>query len=223
MDVNDKTVIDIEKYYKNKSQVLLDLNSAKLNSPIILIDPTFKQRNVLAALSYETFKLFKEVCTQFLQSQSPKAFEVKKIDMEEAKSSAKKNKWEIIILKSATDKHDGDIAGSKLLKFHRHLRDETQKYFDIKDSGFEYSGKKTALCFFSVKNKGDVIRNGPKIKDEDNVRRFKKMHPNVFNKKGRVYAREKVKFNIKDFLNRWEQKNKKVLSDMSIKELRVIG
>ena len=49
------------------------------------------------------------------------------------------------------------------------------------------------------------------------------MHPSAFNKKGRVYAREKIKFNIKDFLNKWAEKNKRIITDMSVKELRVIG
>ena len=38
----------------------MNLNASKLNSPIILIDPTYKQRNTLAALSNETFENFKK-------------------------------------------------------------------------------------------------------------------------------------------------------------------
>ncbi len=219
----DKLIIDTEKHYKNKSQILLDVNSAKLNSPIILIDPTFKQRNVLAALSQETFDGFREACKQFLRNPSTKAFEIKRINFDDVKNKAKKNKRELIVLKATTDKQEGDIAGSKLVKFYRHLKDETAKSFDIKDMGFEYSGKKTALYFFSVKKKAEIIRQGPQIKDKDNVRRFKKMHSATFTKAGRVYARDKIKFNIKDFLDKWESRNKKIIEDMSIKELRVIG
>src|SRR6056297_87541 len=39
----EKLIIDIEKKYKNKKRILLDINSSKLESPIILIDPTFKR------------------------------------------------------------------------------------------------------------------------------------------------------------------------------------
>ncbi|MBI2056814.1 nucleotidyltransferase domain-containing protein [Candidatus Pacearchaeota archaeon] len=60
-----KIIIDIEKYYKNKNDVLLDMNSSKLGSPIILIDPTYKQRNALAALSEETFKRFRQASKKF--------------------------------------------------------------------------------------------------------------------------------------------------------------
>ena len=224
-DVNDKDklIIDIEKDYKNKAQILLDINKAKLSSPLILIDPTYKQRNVLAALSQETFDIFKEACRQFLRNPSAKSFEVKKLNFEEIKNRAKKNKNELIVLKATTDKQEGDIAGSKLVKFYRHLKDEISKCFGIKNSGFEYSGKKTALYYFAVKKKAEIIREGPQSKDRDNVRRFRKMHPHTFNKKGRVYARDKIKFSVKDFLDKWESKNKRIIADMSIKELRVIG
>ena len=220
---NEKIIIDIEKFYKNKSEILMDVNTAKLNSPIILIDPTYRQRNVLAALSEETFERFKDACKQFIKNPSEKAFEIKKLNLEEAKSRAKKNKNELIVLKATTEKQEGDIAGSKLVKFYRHLKEETGKSFNIKDTGFEYSGKKTALYFFAVKKKKEIIRQGPKTSDKDNVRKFKKMHTSTFNKKGRVYARDKIKFNIKDFLDKWESQNKKIIEDMSIKELRVIG
>jgi tRNA nucleotidyltransferase (CCA-adding enzyme) len=219
----EKLVIDIEKHYKNKSQPLLDINSAKLLSPIILIDPTYRQRNVLAALSLETFDKFKSASLEFLKKPSVTAFEVKKINLEEIKDNAKKNKNELIILKAATDKQEGDVAGSKLVKFYKYLIEEIKNFFDVKNSGFEYSGKKTALYFLEVKNKSEIIKKGPEMKDKDNVRKFKKMHSSTFNKNGRVYAKEKLTQDIKDFLNKWEQKNKKIVQDMSIKEMRVIG
>src|SRR3989339_6977 len=84
----DKLVIDIEKYYKNKSVVLMDINSSKLNSPIILVDPTYKQRNTLAALSQETFNKFQTECSGFLKNPSIKSFEVQKTDLEKIKSDA---------------------------------------------------------------------------------------------------------------------------------------
>ena len=49
------------------------------------------------------------------------------------------------------------------------------------------------------------------------------MHAHTFNKGGRIYARDKINLGIKDFLDKWELRNKKVVADMSIKELRVIG
>jgi tRNA nucleotidyltransferase (CCA-adding enzyme) len=219
----EKLIIDIEKNYKNRRNILLDINTAKLNSPIILVDPTYKQRNVLAALSNETFSRFQNVAQEFLKKPSINAFEKKKIDFEKIKEIAKKNKNDLIILKTATDKQEGDVAGSKLIKFYRHLNDEISNFFEIKNSGFEYSGKKVATYFFEVKRKNEIIKRGPKVSDKDNIRKFKKMHAHIFNKGGRIYAKDKFKLSIKDFLNKWEQKNKKIIQDMFIKEMRVIG
>ena len=70
----------------------MDLNSAKLNSPIILVDPTYKQRNALAALSDETFEKFKSACKKFLKNPSLKSFEIKKTNLERVKVDAKKKK-----------------------------------------------------------------------------------------------------------------------------------
>ncbi|MFH1801580.1 MAG: nucleotidyltransferase domain-containing protein, partial [archaeon] len=80
--MENKEVVDIEKHYKNKPTVLMDLNGSKLHSPIILIDPTHKQRNALAALSDETFEKFREECKKFLKNPSIKSFEIEKTDLE---------------------------------------------------------------------------------------------------------------------------------------------
>ena len=76
ISVNKKEVIDLEKYYRNKPTVLMDVNSSKLQSPIVFIDPTYKQRNVLAALSDETFEKFKKDCKKFLKTPLIKSFEI---------------------------------------------------------------------------------------------------------------------------------------------------
>ena len=96
----EKIIIDIEKNYRNKSQIMMDVNSSKLKSPIILIDPTYKQRNAAAALSEEVFKNFQKVCRNFLKNPSIKAFEPKKIDFEKIKKDAQKKELESILLEA---------------------------------------------------------------------------------------------------------------------------
>ena len=61
----------IKKFYKNKQELLNSVNESKLQSPIVLVDPTFKERNALAALSQETFLRFKESCAKFLRNPAP--------------------------------------------------------------------------------------------------------------------------------------------------------
>src|SRR3989344_3827200 len=49
--VKEKEIIDIARFYGKKSDVLVELNESKTAGPIVLIDPTWKERNVLAALN----------------------------------------------------------------------------------------------------------------------------------------------------------------------------
>ncbi|MBA7658614.1 hypothetical protein ES703_66573 [subsurface metagenome] len=218
----DKIIIDTEKQHKNKQTILMDLNSSKLNSPIILIDPTYKQRNVLASLSEETLKNFKKVCKEFLKNLGIKAFELKKTDLEKIKRDSKKKGYEFILIEVKTNKQMGDVAGSKLMKFYKHLSNEIEKFFEVKNKGFNYNGKKSARDFFVVKNKKEILIRGPGISDEKNAKKFKKRHKNTFIKSGKIYAKEKIKFNIEKFIEIWKKKNKKRIKEMYINELKVV-
>ncbi len=220
--MENKIVLDIEKQYKNKQEILMDLNSSKLKSPIILIDPTYKQRNTLAALSEETFGKFKKTCKKFLKNPSIKAFEIEEIDLEKIKQNSKKKGYELILLETKTDRQEGDIAGTKLLKFYNHLNNEIEKFFEVKKKGFNYNGKKSARYFFVVKNKEEILIEGPKIKDKKNIIMFKKKHRHTFIKSKRIYAKEKIRFSIEKFINNWKNKNRKRIKEMGVKKLRVI-
>ncbi len=220
--MTDKTVIDIEKHFRNKQIALMDINTAKLDSPIILVDPTYKHRNALAALSDETFEKFKLACKKFLKNPSMKYFEIEKIDLERIKADAKKKKYEFILIKAKTNKQEGDIAGSKLLKSYRHLTSEAEDFFYIKNKGFIYNKKKGAKFFFVVKGKGEIIKKGPYLKDKHHVSKFKKKHKKTFSEKGRIHAREKIKFTLKDFVNTWKTNNRKKLREMDIIGLKII-
>ena len=219
----EKIVIDIEKHYKNKNQVLLDLNESKLGSPIILIDPTHKQRNALAALSQETFEKFKQDASKFLKSPSINDFEVQTIDLEKIKQNAKKNKQEFILLQTKTNKQEGDIAGSKLLKFYNHLTKEIQKQFEIKERGFNYNSKKSARYFFVGKKKKEIILEGPNAKDNKNANKFKKKHKKTFIKKGKLYAKKDIISNLKDFIVQWKANNLRKLKEMDVSGLDIVN
>jgi tRNA CCA-adding enzyme len=218
----DKIIIDTEKHYRNRNIVLMDLNSAKLQSPIILIDPTHKQRNALAALSIETFEKCKKSAEKFLKNPTIKSFEIQKTDLEKIKKQAQKNKHEFILIETKTNKQEGDVAGSKLLKFYKHLANEIKKYFEIKNNGFNYNHKQSARYFFVVKKKKEILCSGPNIKDKSNVKKFKKEHKKTFTKSKRLYAKEKIDFDLKKFLGDWTKKNKKRIKEMYILDLKII-
>ena len=200
----------------------MDLNGAKLESPIVLIDPTYKSRNALAALSGETFEKFQKVCREFLKNPSIKFFEIQKTDLAKIESDAKKKGQEFILLEAKTEKQEGDIAGSKLLKFYNNLSEEISRFFAIKKKGFNYNGKKSARFFFVATPLKEILVEGPSIKDSRNVKRFEKAHPDYFTKKGRIYAKERIAFGIREFMGKWTKKNSRKIKEMYVEALVII-
>jgi tRNA nucleotidyltransferase (CCA-adding enzyme) len=175
-----------------------------------LIDPTFKERNALAGLSYETFSKFQEACKEFLKNPSERFFEKREVD---------KKKYNLI-LKAKTNKQEGDIAGSKLYKFYKLIAREMKKNFIVEKEEFEYDDKKEAKLYFKIKQKKELVLKGPHITSIENVAKFRKKHKRVFIKDSRVYAKEKSK-NIKKFLSDFKKDNKRRMRDMGIIGLKV--
>jgi len=142
----NKIIIDDSKFYKNKNEILRELNKSKRQSPIILIDPTFKERNALAGLSNETFLKFKKICHTFLKKPSSKFFEKRDVSEELKRKHGKK----LITICIKTSKQAGDIAGSKSKKFFKFFIRKLEREFKIKKSEFDYDGKKNISYFYFV-------------------------------------------------------------------------
>ena len=104
---DEKIIIDAEKHYKNKKQVLMDMNSSKLESPIILVDPTFKQRNALATLSSEVFNKFKAICKDFLKKPDIKFFKLNDTDLKQVEKEARKKGYDFLFLRISTNNAKG--------------------------------------------------------------------------------------------------------------------
>ena len=220
--INRKEVIDIERHFKNRNESLMNINESKIQSPVVLIDPTYKERNVLAALSNETFEIFRKACRKFLKNPSLEMFEKKDADFEKNKAVAKKKKLDFILVEIKTEKQEGDIAGTKLLKFYNHLNEEIEKFYIIKNREFEYNGEKTAKCFFAVKSREKILIKGPRMNQKENIQRFKKTHRKTFVKSGRIFSKEKINFNLKQFIEFWKQKNQRKMNEMSVSGMEIV-
>lgn len=217
----EKTIIDIEKRYKNKSMVMMDVNSSKLESPIILIDPTYKQRNALATLSYETLSIIKGAAEEFLKNPKIEDFRVRDMDFGQIEKLAKSRHEEFLRLGLGTDMQEGAIAGSKLLKFYNHLAKEISKSFDIKDKGFSYGNEKSADCYFIAGKRAEIVARGPPKEKKDAVAKFKKRHKKTFCKGGIFYSEEKTEKSITEFVREWKNKNRKIIKDMYITKFEI--
>lgn len=185
--------IDMQKFYKGKDEIMSSMNEAKLESPIVLVDPTFKERNALAALSKETFEKFKIYCRKFLKNPSDKFFEHQETDEKELKKSARQNKAEIIKITARTEKQEGAVAGSKLLKFFNLIAFKFSQNYEFINKRFDYHEAKEAWFYFVMKKKKEVIFSGPDAADIENLVKFKKKHRHCFVKEHKAYAKEKPK------------------------------
>lgn len=188
-----ENIIDPKKYFKNKQDIKTELNESKLTSPIVLIDPTYKYRNVCAGLRKETFDLFLEVAKKFLKNPSEDFFKKKEFIVEEFKKNAKKNKAVIYQINITTDRQEGDIAATKMKKFFEFIKSELKrKKQEISDSQFIYGEGKNALGYLAIKENKEIEIIGPSVKMQEAIKQFKKVRKKVYTKKGFVCAKEKV-------------------------------
>ncbi len=181
----DKTIIDIEKYHKD---ALFELNTSKTQSPLIVIDPIQKDRNAAAALGKEAFDIFIKKAREFLKNPSEKAFEKKTIKKEDIKDA--------FIMKVIPLEGKRDVVGAKILKVKEEIeRQLIHNGFEIKSSGWSWNNE--ALIWFKLKKEKiepETTMKGPPIKMDMHSDAFKKMHKNVFEKKGILYAHVKRQY-----------------------------
>ena len=189
----DKEVIDVNKYYKRKD-VFRELNTSKLTSPLIVIDPVQADRNAAAALSIKNFNIFRNACKRFVKKPSKKFFEIKKFSIEDI---IKKNKnKKIVFLEIRPLGGKKDVVGCKLVKALEFINKElVEEGFKVFKYGWDWDKK--AIFYFVLDKKilsENVEKIGPPVKIKDHVKQFKKKHKKITVKKGRVFALDKRKY-----------------------------
>ncbi|MDO8459918.1 MAG: nucleotidyltransferase domain-containing protein [Nanoarchaeota archaeon] len=219
----EKIILDSAKHYKKKEDIKIALNESKIQSPVVLVDPTWKERNVLAALSEDSFKRFREAAKRFVARPSKEFFEVKDIEIGKLDSVAKKVGGEFVCVSIETDKQEGDIAGTKMKKFSNFLSEQLKRYFEVIKSDFNYGGGKIANAYFVVKSKKEIEIRGPPLKMKKHVARFRAGHKNAFEKEGRLYAKIKVDFSAKEFLEDLKRNYGLAIRGMGIENLNILN
>jgi tRNA nucleotidyltransferase (CCA-adding enzyme) len=218
---DEKIIIDIEKIYKNKQDLIIDMNESKSSGPIILVDPTYKERNVLAALSKETFLKLKEDLIKFLKKPSKDYFISKEIDINKLKEEAKRKNCEFLTINLTTDRQEGDIAGTKLKKFSEFLINETEKYFKITRKDFVYDEGQEGQLYLIVKPNKEFIKVGPPTSMKSECSAFKSQNDKVVEKKGRLYSVQKINFLCKTFIEQFKEKYADKIKSMDVIGIRV--
>jgi 2,3-bisphosphoglycerate-independent phosphoglycerate mutase len=119
-----------------------------------------------------------------------------------------------------TDRQAGDIAGTKLKKFHYALEETIVKEFELVEHHFGYSGAQHADVYIIAKPKKEKIVQGPPVKMEEHVRAFKKLHKDTFEKKNTLYARVKPRYSCTAFCKEFAKKD--IVKQMGVTHLEVL-
>lgn len=217
----EKLFIDGSKYYRNKNEISIQMNESKQKSPVVLVDPTFKERNVLSALSEETFRKFQKVASNYLKSPGAKYFELKVLDLGKLEGKADKNKGQLLKIDLETHKQAGDIAGAKLVKASNYIEDNLKKFFDILNKEFQYDEAQNAELYLIVKPKKEVVLTGPPIEMEKHAGVFKKAHKHTYTKNGRLYTKLEIPENALKYTSHFLDKNKHHFTEMDVVNVEV--
>lgn len=215
----EKTVIDVEGYYKRKD-VFRELNTSKLVSPLIVIDPVQADRNASAALSEKNFFGFISSCKRFVRSPSKKFFVEKDFSMDEIIKKYKKRK--VVFLSGNPLRGKEDIIGCRLVKALEFFNRELLKHdFKVYDYGWHWGRE---VVFYYVLDSGKlpktVERVGPPIIDEINVKAFKRKHKKTFIRNKKINAIDQRKYREPEKLLRLLFRNKYL--DKKVKQVKII-
>ena len=188
-------IIDPSRFYKNKKEIINNLDKNKLSS-LILIDPVQPNRNAAASLSNEKFNDFIDLCRRYLKNPHEEFFIQKKFDLKRLKN--KYNKDDIIVLEGKELEGKEDVAGNKLLKFFNYIKDNISKEgWKIKECNWFWDKKAVFYYVAEKKELGkEVIHYGPPKKLKENVFQFKKKWKKyrLFEDDYRVYIKLKRKY-----------------------------
>ncbi len=191
-----KVIIDINKKLKNP---LFELNPSKTVSPLILIDPVDKNRNIAASLSLDNFNKFVKLSQLYLREPSERFF-------------FKENKIPsgALVIKIIPLPGKKDLIGDKIVKTIDFIKNElTKNGFIIKDNNWFWGDEVIFWFFLREKKIGEYyLHKGPPENMVNNVREFKKKHKKVFIKNGTCYTNIKREFTkVEDYFKKISRNN----------------
>lgn len=180
-------VLDPAGHYRSRGDLLREISEAKRLGPVVLVDPTWPVRNVAAGLSQKSFQLFQQRAQAYLAKPSDRFFAEVPFDAEKLSKEAEKKSGTLLVIALETMKQAGDIAGTKLKKFHSFLAQTLAERFTLLQEVFRYAGGQESTSYFILKEK-HVIQQGPLLSMTKHALAFKKAHPQAKMAKGRYYV-----------------------------------
>ncbi len=181
----------IDFHDRHRGRALQNLNRAKTESALIVIDPLDPSRNAAAALDQKRCDRFVAAAKGFLERLSLSFFRKKELTPAALRRKAGKN--ELLIVSFRTMKGKRDIAGSRMVKAYAHLKRQLRLHdFTLLDSGLAWDGQAKGFYYFILKkeklDKRKLIM-GPPRRARQHARRFAAKHGEVLERDGRLYAK----------------------------------
>ena len=183
----------------HKGNALHNLNTAKIESGLIVIDPLDPSRNAAAALDWKQCRRFMDAADTFLRKPSLSAFTKTPRTPETLLRQAGKDILLLVAFRSLPGKRD--VVGSKLVKALTHLERQLEANdFHVREADMEWDGAPEngkGLFFFIVKKEKrgtHHILEGPPARAREHAKRFRERHASVVEKDGRLYAKETYAF-----------------------------
>jgi len=179
-------IIDLEKFYEEKDYPIL--RKKFKNQPLIVIDPTDKNRNTAAALSIYNFFKFKKLANDFLKNPSKSFFEEKKLQpmsFEEFVKKKEERGTNFVFVVFSPPKVVPDILWPQLRKFATRLQNilEERKYeFKVFGKDVYTNEKDLAVVLLEMEISSlPAIQKmiGPLVFDLDDSERFLEKHKNA--------------------------------------------
>ncbi len=201
-------IIDPEHKLKDP---LNELNPAKVQSPLIIVDPVQDDRNAAAALSTQCFLTFQKQAQKFLKQPSKSFFTIRHLIKKDCKF--RKGEWTYLVVIKPLQGKD-DVVGSKLLKAFQYLKGQLVLHgFTIRRSQWVYDTE-SFFCFsFPAKLlPAQIEQEGPPMSRTRHAAAFRKKHPRAIVRKGRLYAKVKPRYRKPETLLR------KLLADSQVKK-----
>ncbi len=194
-----KVMIDYSRFYKNQKEISHKVNRAKLDSPIILIDPVQKDRNAAAALNKDIFEKFIVTAKAYLGNPSKKFFRESRFSLSKVRAEARKSKAELILIKVEPLEGKRDVVGGKILKCYNHVKKQLiLNEFELLDSDWFWKEGKEGLIWFMVFPK--ILPNfrkhaGPMVYSKKNdINKFIKKHKKYKVEGNRMYSKVRRKY-----------------------------
>ncbi|MBU3923416.1 MAG: hypothetical protein KJ592_00705 [Nanoarchaeota archaeon] len=173
--VGGRVIIDPLKYFRGEREVMSEINSSKLNSPIVVVDPTYRYRNVTAGLGLETYERFVGVASDFLKRPSLDFFKLREIDVKALRDLTVGSR-RFVEVDLSTNRQEGDIAGTKMKKLlDFFVRELERKGQVVLRKEFDYSGfGQRAKGYIVVLEVKEIEVRGPSVGLENASKAFLK-------------------------------------------------